>query len=57
MPQFLVSVPYSLIVTVEADTADDITDDMVDEALVDQHGEYANVRIGDGGDFIVLDSQ
>lgn len=56
MPRYLVSVPFTLHVTVKADSADAITDKMVDDALLDQHGKYAevDVRYG-GGDFEVID--
>lgn len=56
MPEYLVSVPFSIHVTVEADNADAVTEEMVDEALFDQHGKYAQIDVRHGGgDFEILD--
>lgn len=59
MPKsFLVSVPFSLHVHVQAESAGEITEEMVDDALMEEHGKYAEVDVRHGGgDFEVLDSE
>lgn len=49
MPKFLVSVPFSLHVNVEPDDADSITEGMVEEALMEQYGKYAEIDVRNGG--------
>lgn len=52
--KWLISVPFSVHVTVEAENLTDITEDMVDNAMLEQHGKYATVDIRHGGDFEIL---
>jgi hypothetical protein len=49
MPKFLISVPFSLHVSIVAENADDINDAMVEDYLIDQHGKYAQIDVRHGG--------
>lgn len=51
MPRFTVSVPFSLLVNVEAESSDSISDEMVEDALMAEYGKYAQVDIRHGGGF------
>jgi hypothetical protein len=57
MATFLVSVPFSLTVTIDAASADEIDEEMVEKALLDEYGKYAEIDIRDAGAdlFEVLD--
>jgi len=52
--QYLVSVPFALHVVVETEDPDSITEDQVMDALLDQHGKYAEVDVRNAGEFEVL---
>lgn len=49
MPEFLVSVPFTVAVWVEAESAEDIDEDLVYDALLDSCGKYPSV---DGRSFV-----
>lgn len=49
MARFLVSVPFSLHVEVEAEREDAITEEMVEDALFEEHGKYAQIDVRNGG--------
>lgn len=55
--RFLVSVPYSLHIWVEA-AGDEPTQEEVNEAMMEEHGKYATIDIRHGGDeFDILEEE
>lgn len=54
---FLVTVPFSIHVNVEAENEEDITEDAVFEAILQQHGKYPEVDARDMGRFEVIDAR
>lgn len=47
MTTYFINIPTFVMVTVVAEAEDDITEEMVETAVLDQHGKYVNLSVKD----------
>jgi hypothetical protein len=55
VPEFLVSVPFTLAVWVEAESEDQVDEDLVYDAIIETSGKYPMMDARSFGEFEILE--